>query len=339
MRTPRSPSKRIRACWFTINALIAGELAAANPIEPFESFNGNPLLLSVSPPSWQVGALAADTAASLSIQHTLSNSYLQHEADVELTAIDGETSLTTVGLRVTLPRQLEASLLLSWVSQDAGKLDDLIHDWHDWFGLPQGGRSGQTNNQFGYSYTDGGSSPLQLSAPVSALGDTRVGLSQTLRLRDQDWLIQSEIRLPTGNAGYLAGTEGWAGSVGAGTSGETTFLGFDTVWFGAGGLTWQADGENPLGYRQQNSMASLRLGVQWQLGQAWWLKTQLDSNTPGYSSELSELGGIPLQLTSGLTIKVSPHWLTDISFAEDLNPGVSADFSLSFRVKYLWIHN
>ena len=333
----------------TTSLLGGGPVYASAPPEPFENFNGNPLLLATSPPSWLVAPLEPG-AFTASLQHARSNSFREHASGQEEAEVDGELGLTTAGVRASLPHGLEASLLLAHASHGSGVMDDLIYQWHDWFGLPQGSRTAATNDRFAYSYTDSGKPPVRLTAPTSALASLRLGLNGPLQWLDRQWLLQGEIRLPTGASKDKADAVedfveeffdagAWAASFGAGTHGEATFLGWPLVWFGASGLTLQDGGDSALADRRKALMLSWRLGARWRLAEGWWLQTQLDGNTPAYASDLHELGGVPAQLTSGLTIKLSPRWTTDLTFSEDLNPGVSADFTAALRVKYLWSPN
>lgn len=312
---------------------------AGTPPTPFDTLNGNPFQVLLGPPSWYTSGLASDARGEFSLQHSLSNSRRENEAGTEIAAFDSETGVTTFSARIKLPGALESYLNIPWITQSAGQLDSMIYNWHEWFGLPQGKRTRDTNDQFQLRYWEDEQSILASTEPSRALGDTRLGLVLPLDGSGFNGVVQSELRLPTGSAEELSGTGALGVSLGLGAHTSNDWLGSGALWYGGLGLSWNELGDTPLAYRQKSFMVSGRGGAQWQWFPACLFKIQLDSNSPAYDSDLKELGGVPLQLTAGLTFGLAENWWGDFTVTEDLNPGASSDFTTAFRVKYLWNRN
>ncbi|MBK8970233.1 MAG: DUF3187 family protein [Hahellaceae bacterium] len=306
---------------------------------PFDAHNGNPFVVLTAPPSWLSSGLPEQVHADVSLQHALSNSFRENEAGDEISSFDSETGLTTLSARFRLTNTLESYIRIPWITQSAGQLDSLIYHWHDAFGLPQGRRTDETNNQFQLRYWDAGQAKVARTGPSRELGDIRLGLTMPLTSLGVDAMLQSELRLPTGDADALAGTGASGASLGLGATTQSEWLGVSTGWFGTIGLTWNDAGDGPLAYRQKAIMLSGRAGAQWQWFPTCLIKMQLDSHSSAYDSELKELGGIPLQLTAGVTFGLTEYWWGDFSLSEDLNAGASPDLTVAFRVNYLWNRN
>src|SRR5690606_36588858 len=93
-----------------------------------------------------------------------------------------------------------------------GMLDSMIENWHDWFGLPNGGRDQIARDQYRYQYLRGGQPPMQLPTqpqPIfdiggsdAGIGDIRLGVA---RCGEAGGCWRALAQLPTGDADRLLG--------------------------------------------------------------------------------------------------------------------------------------
>ena len=79
--------------------------------------------------------------------HVSSNFQRNANSRGGLIIIDGESEVWTLSYRRGFAGDWEAGLVLPIIEHSGGYLDRLIVNWHDWFGMPQGGRDAALNSQ------------------------------------------------------------------------------------------------------------------------------------------------------------------------------------------------
>ena len=139
--------------------------------EPFSITNQNPFVRIFGLPRHRSSEVLSAGAAESKIGYSVSSNY---EFDINpskgLIAIDGETETWTLSFRRGLGNGWEAGVVLPLIKQSGGYLDRTIIKWHDWFGMPQGGRDQGPIDALNYRLDVGGVNRLALSETVSGIG-------------------------------------------------------------------------------------------------------------------------------------------------------------------------
>ena len=88
----------------------------------------------------------------------------------------------------------------SLITTQAGSLDGLIEDWHDFFGFSQSGRNTNPNDQLNINYTRNGSVIYQQTSRSGGLGDIALTLAYSLASNDKGTTqLSFVLDLPTGS--------------------------------------------------------------------------------------------------------------------------------------------
>ena len=326
----------IRACCLLLFlSLIAsvGAAAAENmEITPFNSSNQSPLV--------QIYGLPHDTSADITppgtfrttLNQDLSSNYTDSSTAREQITLDGEAYRVALAARYGIAPRCEVGIEIPYIFQGGGFLDSFIIDWHNTFGLSQGGRENAPKNRILYSYRKDGVQKLLVDRFGSGVGDISltggVGLYDTRSGGRHDRVsLKGAVKLPTGDSTFLLGSGGTdvmlqlCGS--SSGNGEWGTLG---MYASAGALV-MSKGE--VLRDQHNQVAGVgTFGFGW--GPVSWIsfKAQLNGTTPLYrGSSLHELSKIPFLLIFGGTITFPGEYLLDIGVAEDVAVAASPDVS------------
>ena len=94
------------------------------------------------------------------------------------------------------------------IFNQGGSLDSLIEDWHDFFGLPEGGRNANPDNQINIEYVSNGQPVFLQNKADNDVGDIEISLSYQLagdarKLTE----ISFGVELPTGSVKTNSGNE------------------------------------------------------------------------------------------------------------------------------------
>lgn len=248
--------------------------------------------------------------------------------------LDGESYVTTLGLRYAMAERLQVGLDLPWVAHNKGFFDGFIQDWHKFFGLHNGDRSQLPDNELTYAYKKVNSDHLLLDDETSGLGDVRLLVAWQL-LADEELAASlfTSIKAPTGDADDLTGSGAWDVSVALSAQRDFSLArGIAAVWGGLGG-SWLGDGE-VLEKQAKEWAANAWLGAGWSPLDWLGFKLQLDSHGALYDSELDELGKAPLILTLGGTLGFGDKTSLDIGVGEDLAVNASPDVSFHLNLAH-----
>ncbi len=263
----------------------------------------------------------------------VSNATLGDSAN-ESILFDGESYVTTFGLRYGIAERLQIGLELPWVAHSKGSFDNFIQDWHKFFGLPNGDRSRLPDDELTYAYANAGGDQLLLHDAASGVGDVRLLVAWQLLANQQSAAsLFTSIKAPTGDADDLTGSGGWDISIGL--SGQRDFNlvhGNASIWAGFGG-SWLGDGE-VLENQMEDWAANAWLGAGWSPLDWLGLKLQFDSHSALYDSALDELGNPSLILTLGGTLAFGDKTSLDIGVGEDLAVNASPDVSFHLNLSH-----
>lgn len=303
----------------------------AETLAPFAVRNQSPLVQIYGLPASGDSRLlkAGQVSADLALDQT--SHYTGSSNATEDILLDGETTRVEINLRRGLSEKAEISLVLPWVSHQGGFLDDFVIDWHDTFGLPQGGRDSSPKDRLLFRYSRNGVNRLLLEDSASGLGDIRLGGSLSL-LPQGAATLNASLKLPTGRESQLLGSGStdlalWINGRHQDASAQSRWA----LW-GAAGALGMTDSD-VLPQQQRRLVAFGTLGAGWKPLDAVEFKLQLDGHTPFYkNSDMPQLADASLQLAMGGAILISRSTALDIAVTEDIVTDTAPDFVLHLRL-------
>ncbi len=344
-------SENVRQRHFIRGAiLVATVLVIAWPLSASAVDSGfsPPLPMNNRTPFTQlfIAPAAPDTSQSVG-HHQLSghidlssHSLIQATGDSAV-ELDGET------LRIALDWQYRpsdrwiVSVEVPWVSHRGGLLDNVIDQWHDLTGLPDGERPGQPTNRlfFGFRNTR---QTLVTTADQQHVGDIQVSaafqLSQKppepdspIKWQRSSW-VQLGVKLPTGRAESLSGSEGTDLALSFHhnrlnrTARRPWSFGVDAYWL----------------HVERGRVIDSAKQTQWLLnvrGAVHWTdrispELQLRYRSAAYNSPLAALGGDSLGLDAGVTIRSAKgYWKLGLSEDLDIDSAPDVGFYLQYTYR------
>jgi len=253
--------------------------------------------------------------------------------------IDGETWTLTQGIRYAPGANVQLGLYIPIVGHGRGISDKFIYTFHDVLQLPQNGRTDDHHDLLNWRLDKNADTVLQLNDSGSDPGDIRLQLAWRDGL-SRHW--QAELKLPTGDFEEQSGSEAF--DFGIAVLWENPRWLSEREWLRAVPLSvWYGAGINYLGestdlaqMNQQNIVATARAGMAWRVRSRWQLKTQLDSNTAVFSSNIRELGWIPVQISFATAHNMTDTSEIEFSLTEDLRPRVTPDIIFSLKYRHIF---
>lgn len=331
----RSSDLRTLLVWASLMFFLP-VVAQATESSVFNTLNLNPMVQIFGLPSLDNQVLDAEGSFEIEIEQQAANYHSQSSLQNETIKLDGETWRTNLMIAYALTDNSTLSISTPYIRHSSGYMDDLIYNWHDAFGMPQGERTKDTNNNIDLQYSVGGRQQVDIKSPVSGIGDIRVKYVHKLPAFGRAILLQSEVKLPTGDTTTLTGSGGTDLSIGL-MFNDAVSLERQNINFWAGAAATYLGEADSLLSAEQNDLAWLaRVGLGWRLTDSLALKTQLDTHSALYDSDTTELGDAPLMLTIGGDYYFSHNYRLELSAVEDLVTEVSPDilFSAKFSVRF-----
>ena len=310
-------------------------------INPFRTTNQSPLAAIHPLPADSDSVVTPKGRLSSALSFDLASSYTPASTAGERILLDGESYRWTLSFRYGLTDTAEVGIELPWVMHGGGFLDSFIIDWHDAFGLPQGGRDNAPKNRLSYNYANSGEQRLLLDDSGSGIGD--IVLTGGMKLYEESSpalhdtvALRSTVKLPSGDSDSLRGS----GAIG-GTLSLCGALNRFTEWgsigvFGSAGGALSGKGK-VLKEQQESSVVFGTLGLGW--GPASWIsfKLQLNANSRLYNgSSLAELAKPGMMLVSGGALKFPADYQLDIGVSEDVSVGTAPDVAFHLGLSKLF---
>ena len=322
----------------TIVLLIAlwPATSCADLFEPFSTSNLNPFVQMYGVPATRSAHQAADGDFNWHLQTEVANNFTDGLGDTESISLDGETWRTTLSLRYGLTERWELALDVPYIRHDGGFMDSFIEDWHGWFGLPNGGREDVLDDQLAYLYRLDGVTRVDLRDSVSGIGDVRLSVGYLMGEEgDKSWSVRAGVKLPTGEADDLTGSDSTDVYMSLHLSDGSLFSHEDWYFHGSLGLMVPGDGDI-IEEKLEDYVVFGSTTVAWHTFERVALKAQLDFHSALYDSELKELDEFAVQLVLGGSVTLGKNLLLDISVSEDIVTDASPDvvFQLGLRSRF-----
>jgi hypothetical protein len=331
----------LSAVFFLLTLLFLPRQVLCVEITPFYTQNQSPVVQIFGLPAAGDAKVLPGGKFSALVAADLASNFAQDSSPRERILLDGENYRYTLALRYGITDRIEMGIDIPYVGQGGGFLDSFIIGWHNFFGLPQGGREDAPRNRLLYTYSKDGQNRLLINDSSFSVGDIRLSGGMQLyndgQKNPRAVAMRASLKVPTGERSELHGSGSTDFALWLTASDDyqlPSWLGHFTL-FGAAGCMYMSDGDI-LQNQQRNIAGFGTFGFGW--GPAEWiaLKTQVSGHTPFYKSELRELGGSALQLIIGGTLAFSPKTSLDIGVSEDIVIYTSPDVAFHLALKRLF---
>lgn len=264
----------------------------------------------------------------------VASQFTQDTEGAEDAIIDVETTTTLLSLEHGFADIWSASIEIPFVSHDGGFLDELIDDYHDALGLPDGGRKSRPRDEILVRWQDARGVRRALTDGAAEFGDIRIGFARALvREADRTTAIRLGLELPTGNVDALTGNDGIDVSLAWHLTDRRLLEGWGWTLHTALGVLAQVDRDQLYDGDGENFVGFGNLTLAWPLGDRWVLKGQLDAHSATADTRLRQVGGWSVGATLGLAVRVTDTLVFEGGFAEDLPPGSAPDIAFLFALR------
>jgi hypothetical protein len=314
-------------------AALAGPVAGQAGIpDPLYVKNLSPVTGLFGLPSQRSADTAPTRSFNLAVHSAVANHFALDADSNEFLNLDGETVRLALDLRFGLWQDWELQLEVPWLEHSGGELDKFIDDWHDLWGMPDGGRDGVPRDLLNYRYATPGFD-TQLLEDSSGLGDVSLVLSRAVYRHGN---AVASLAL-----GYKFGTGDEDDFLGSGADDVFVAVRFSGEHLSDLPLTWHGQ----LGYLragesdiwedlQDQNMWFAGLAVDWRLFERWSLIAQLDSHAGPLDSDLKQLGGEAYLATFGARWRFAENWSLDASVVEDIRVETAPDVTFQASLRY-----
>ena len=318
--------------------LTAGLLVALLPAlssradEPLYVKNLSPVTGLLGLPSQRDAASEARGMFTAALHSSAANIYVRDGDSTEFLNLDGEVLRFALDLRYGLADNWDLQLEVPWLEQSGGHLDKLIDNWHDLWGMPDGGRSDVPRDLLNYQYAspDGG---FLLDSSDSGLGDITLALNYAFyRGKEGVASLGLGYKFGTGDDGQFLGSGGDDQFIALRFSGAH-LSGLPLRWHGQLGYLRAGDSDLLQGFQEQNLWFA-GLALDWLVTEHWSLLAQLDSNAAPTDSQLTALGDPAVTLSGGVRWRFARGWSVDVSLVEDIAVETAADVTFQASLRY-----
>lgn len=327
------------AAIFLIFFLLIPQILLAADMEttPFSTINQQPTLKLFGFPLNSSATTTPTGKFNIALLQEIASDYSIGSNSSERLIFDGEAYRTTLAVVYGINEKLDAGINIPYLLYGGGFLDHFIIDWHDTFGMKQGGRNRAPIGAVNYSYRKDGVEKLGIEGSGSGIGDISLTAGRKLYSgTDSNLSLRGALKLPTGDSGALrgSGSTDLALSLCGSTSGTTGWgrLGL----FGSIGLLAMTD-SRIIADQQENFAIFGTLGTGWT--PATWIsfKLQLNANSPLYrQSSLKQLATSAVMLTTGGTLLLPDNYRLDLGVAEDISVNTAPDVTFHFGLSRLF---
>ena len=284
----------------------------------------NPLLQGYFIPVMPVSA-SDGWALSQSLYFT--NTYQLDRSSDEDLIIDVENA--RLDIQASWAReQWRFNINIPFIRNSPGFLDQTIVGWHDFFGLPQGGRDQAQNDQMRLYYQNADGVTVDTRQSASAIGDIQLAAGYQLSQTGQLWL---GVEMPVADDRIISNQSAdfalWYA--------DSASVRGNFTPYGLLGLAFPADDgvfEGQL--KRQFLFGQLGLLYAWRPAYQWFVQADFHSSMID-NSRLDALGH-SLQAQFGLRLpKLSDDFQLELFFSEDIYPGHAPDITFGLRLSPL----
>ena len=311
-------------------AVVGSAQAAAQLAEPVHVRNLNPLVAVFGLPAWDTVPIGT----RLGVTAEVANHYRFSLEGNERLQLDGETVRTTLSFTHGFATGWSLGFDVPYYRVSGGVLDDLIDGWHSAFGLPDGGRNGRPEGQLLFAFGEPAMPSFALTEPQSGIGDTQVKFARLIG-RDQGFVVQASVKLPSGDEDMLAGSGSGDWSLTLLRTRPLLARRRAAGYFWGLGLVRAGD-PHRIDFESNTWVPTGVVGGSWQVLPKFGLKGQLDVHGAFYDSPLEELGDAGVQATLSAWRRMGRRGQIEFAVVEDVNVSTAPDIVLQAAVAWQW---
>lgn len=320
---------RHRAAGYGLVLAIAGAPAVAQ--EPLYARNLSPVTGLLGLPSQRDAGTGPAGTLNVALHTSVANNYVSELRSEEAVNLDGETLRFALELRYALSDNWDLQLELPWLDHSGGSLDSLIDNWHDFWGMSDGGRSDAPRDLLDVRYAGHGAFSLQEDA--SGIGDASLSLGyQIYRDEGSTASLVAGYKFATGDEDDFLGSGAEDAYLALRFSGDHLST-LPLRWHGQ--LGYMRAGQSDLiGPAQERDLWFAGLTVDWIIAERWSLLAQVDGHAAPMDSDLTALGEEAIMLTVGARWRISRRWALDVSVVEDVQVETAPDVTFQASLRY-----
>ena len=306
-------------------------------IIPFNTKNQSPIVQIYGLPAAGNAILLSPSQKEFRLMLDYASNYVDDANNGEHIVLDGETARISLNGRYGLAQGIECGLEIPYVIHGGGFLDGFIINYHDFFGLPQGGRDQAPRNRLLYLYSRDGAEKMRIDSSSSGLGDISLIAGLQMYHDGKEYpsavALRTSLKLPTGGSAQLHGSGSTDLAIWLTASSDHKLTTGHWAIFGDAGIMGMTNGK-VIEEQQRNLVGFGSVGAGWSPLSLIAFKVQLDAHTPFYKdSQLRELNASAVQLLIGGTLSLSRGTTLDIGVSEDLIVHTSPDVSFHFDLR------
>ncbi|MFT6368566.1 MAG: hypothetical protein ACJAUG_003022 [Halioglobus sp.] len=304
--------------------------------EPLYVKNLSPVSNLFGIPSQRSAASIEVGAFSVAGQLGVANHYILDASSSEALNLDGETLRTALEVRYGFADKWDLQLDIPWLDHSEGELNTLIDNWHDFWGMPDGGRPDVERGQLDYRYVSRGAN-VDLRDEVSGMGDATLAVNYAF--------FSDKFSVAALSLGYKFGSADEEKLLASGEDDIFLALRFSGQHLADLPLTWhgqlgylRAGKVDFLGPFQERDLWFAGLALDWVLVEKFSLLAQIDAHAAPLDSELTALGDDAILLSLGARWRFSPKWAVDLNFVEDIRVETAPDITFQATIRYYGGH-
>lgn len=305
--------------------LLSGEVWSQGLAEPLATANRNPFVQVYGLPAARSAQITPANTVGLDLVAEAANNFTGDSRNGETILVDVETHRLSMDLHWGLSERWELGLGVPYISHQGGGLDGVIEDWHDTFGFPDGGRPQAPRDRIDIQYSRNGESLAVVDHSVSGVGDISVSTAYQWSVQPlRQWAVRGQLKLPTGDADELTGSESTDLSLAVHVSDQHWLQTAGLVWHANMGVLWM-DGGEVIDAAREDWVVFGSATLAWLVTDNTSLKIQLDAHSAFYDSALTELGSDSAQLSLGGAFRLGKSWTIDLAIVEDVAVDTAPD--------------
>ena len=317
----------VRLLHLVLPLVLSGSTLGDELDQPFSVSNENPFVaIYGNSKRRSANVLERDVAESKIGFNVNSNFEAETNENRDSITLDGETEVWDLSYLRGLGNGWEAGVHVPLIKHSGGYLDRSIIRWHDWFGMPQGGRDLAVNDELNYSITTNGTDRLVLLNRKRGVGDVALFVGKELT---SNLVLRSQLKLPTGAPEKLMGSGGTDFNVSV-----DYVRNLGNAWSRGGSASLAYLSKNELGLTNQDVVAALGSHIVYRVKPSLALKVQWDfSSGPYRHPDLEPLTKTAGVLSFGGSLRITDQDRLDLVFIENIPNGEAApDFGFKLEL-------
>jgi hypothetical protein len=316
-------------CGLALLAFGASE-GRAEPAEPFQIRNLNPVIAIFGLPTWNTIRAGTEVGARFEV----ANHYRLSQRGDDLLVLDGETLRTTFSFSRELNERWTVGLELPYYRVSGGVLDDVIDGWHSAFGMPDGGRNNRPEGDLLFMLGNDDGTFFELDDAQNALGDVQLRAARAFGA-NRGFVVQATLKAPTGDEDLLTGSGSTDFALTLLRAREVRALDRPAGLYWGLGLLGVGEPER-IEFEAEDVVYTAIAGASWQIKPRFGVKAQLDFHSPFFNTQLEELGESAIQATIGAWLTPNERARFEFAIVEDLEVSTAPDVVFHLAAHWRW---